>query len=534
MRQILNIKVIYLVVSLNAMNYISAQTVEWAKNYSAADIAPHAVAADPSGDVITIGEFWGSASFGLTSTGGTNSDIFITRSDASGYPIWAKKFGGSLADVSRALFIDANGSIYLAGSIYGTVVFDSFTLTASNNEDNFICKMNSMGNVIWIKQFASNSLFQINKITSDASGNVYATGNFSNTAVLDSYSITSGGARDVFLVKLNSSGNCQFLTSIGNSGSDEGYDITVDANGNIYNTGTFQGTVAFNTYTLTSLGGQDGFAAKLNPTGSVLWVKQIAGSNTEFGYGIKLDSNGDIVLVGAATAPAYLDTYTITTGSAFMAKMNTAGNVSWVKSLGNDTSLVTIGALDTDGSGNYYLAGTFLGTIGLGTSTLTSDAQDSYVTKHDLAGNVVWAKQLGGPGTQDFESVSVHSSGKVYTTGQISGYTAIDNFTFNPNNDEMILAKISTTPMGIEQFQSGSEIKVYPNPTADVLNVYCERLTMPFQIKLINNFGTVVYEQKNVASAHHKVDISALHKGIYFLKLDFDSESIVQKIIIER
>ena len=81
--------------------------------------------------------------------------------------------------------------------------------------------------------------------------------------------LTSAGDNDVFVSKLDASGNFLWARSMGGTGSDYGYDIAVDASGIVYTTGWFSSTVDFDpgagTVNLTSAGARDIFVQKLSP-----------------------------------------------------------------------------------------------------------------------------------------------------------------------------------------------------------------------------------------------------------------------------
>jgi hypothetical protein len=110
-------------------------------------------------------------------------------------------------------------------------------------------------------------------IAVDASGNVYTTGSFEGTADFDPGSgvsnLTSAGDNDVFVRKLDASGNFLWARSMGGTGSDRGGGIAVDASGIVYTTGWFSSTVDFDpgagTVNLTSAGARDIFVQKLSP-----------------------------------------------------------------------------------------------------------------------------------------------------------------------------------------------------------------------------------------------------------------------------
>ena len=76
----------------------------------------------------------------------------------------------------------------------------------------------------------------------------------------------------------------------------------MDASGNVYTTGYFQGTVDFDpgagTFNLTSAGLQDIFISKLDAAGNFVWAKQLGGTLNDVGYSIALDTSGNVYTTG--------------------------------------------------------------------------------------------------------------------------------------------------------------------------------------------------------------------------------------------
>jgi endonuclease V-like protein UPF0215 family len=104
-------------------------------------------------------------------------------------------------------------------------------------------------------------------ITIDSSGNSYITGYFQGTVNFGGGDVTSAGGNDIFVLKLNSSGTFQWVSTFGGTSNDNGYGITIDSSGNSYITGYFNGTVDFGGGDVTSAGSTDIFVLKLNSSG---------------------------------------------------------------------------------------------------------------------------------------------------------------------------------------------------------------------------------------------------------------------------
>src|SRR5258706_214662 len=160
--------------------------------------------------------------------------------------LWAKAMGDTLYDHGNSIAVDATGNVYTIGSFHGT-----FYLTASSLAyyDIFISKLDASGNFIWAKAIDGTNDLYAPSLYLDASGNVYSTGSFQYTVDFDlgpgTFYLTSAGDYDVFILKMDSSGNFVWAKSMGGSNRDVGGTIAVDASGNIYTAGQFFQTADF-------------------------------------------------------------------------------------------------------------------------------------------------------------------------------------------------------------------------------------------------------------------------------------------------
>ncbi|MCK4312529.1 MAG: SBBP repeat-containing protein, partial [Candidatus Cloacimonetes bacterium] len=229
------------------------------------------ITVDAAGNSYVTGYFRETATFGsysLTSSGW--DDVFVTKIDANGNWQWAIQAGGVIHDIGIGITIDAAGNSYVAGCFGDTATFGPYSLYSSGLSDIFLTKIDADGNWQWVTQTGGNNYFvAANGITGDDAGNTYVTGEFGGTVTFGSYSITSSGKEDIFAAKMDTDGNWQWATKAGGNFYAIGYGITIDDIGNCYVTGCFGDTVTFGSYSLTSIGHGDIFVAKLNSSVSV-------------------------------------------------------------------------------------------------------------------------------------------------------------------------------------------------------------------------------------------------------------------------
>ena len=371
------------------------------------------------------------------------------------------KFGSTGEDKGYSVAVDSSGNIYTTGIFSGTVDFDpgagTANLTSAGSWDVFLSKLNSAGELVWVKKFGSTAADQGRAIAVDTLGNVYTTGSFSGTVDFDPGAGTSNlfsGQDAVFVLKLNSAGEFVWAKQLNESWTSVayGYSIAVDSLGNVYTTGNFRGTVDFdpgagasNLTSAGSTGNVDAFVSKLDSTGAFVWVKQFTGTGNkdEFGYSIAVDSSGNVYTTGYFSGTTDFDpdpaggavaNLTSANGDdVFVSKLNSTGAFVWVKQFGG-TSSEQGRSIAVDSSGNVYTTGYFQGTTdfdpdpaGGAVANLTSAiGEDVFVSKLNSTGAFVWVKQFGGTSSEQGRSIAVDSSGNVYTTGFFQGTADFD------------------------------------------------------------------------------------------------------------
>src|SRR4051812_34488311 len=126
---------------------------------------------------------------------------------------------------------------------------------------------------LWASYYGGAGYDAAVNITTDASGNVYMTGQTANStglATAGAYQTTSGGAEDAFLVKFDGAGTRLWATYFGGPGADFGYGVKTDAAGNVYITGYTESTTGIATagaYQTTYNNFNDAFIAKFSSSG---------------------------------------------------------------------------------------------------------------------------------------------------------------------------------------------------------------------------------------------------------------------------
>lgn len=228
--------------------------------------AGQGVAADASSGVWMTGNFRGEVDFGegpVTTTGG--QDVFVTHIDAGSGYVSASFFGDMLDfQTGTAIGVDSTGSAVITGSFFGTLPMDGETLTSTGGQDVFLVKLGEDGAYVWGQSYGDANTQQPKALALDAQDNILLAGYFNGAIDFgDGGSHTSGGAQDAFLAKLDTAGKHLWSKRFGDQSDNQvATDVLADPDGNVIVCGYFAGTADFGNGVLGSAGGWDLFVAK--------------------------------------------------------------------------------------------------------------------------------------------------------------------------------------------------------------------------------------------------------------------------------
>lgn len=358
---------------------------------------------------------------------------------------YANTSGSSEGDRTNSIITDGAGNIYAAGYFHDTVDFDPgagvLNLNGEISQATFIVKYNSSGSVAWAKEFLHSYPYSI---TIDSSASIYVTGSFIDSSDFDPgngvHILHSSGSRDIFILKLDSSGNFIWANSIGGSVDDNGFSICMSNSNSICVAGEFGDTVDFDPGSgitdLISSANPDGYVARYDLSGNLIWAKSFSGTGFNNNVSVTTDNLGNIISIGGFVGTTDFDpgatTFNITSGpwDMFISKLNSNGNFIWAKQFaGNDFSNVNHVVIDQ--SNNIYVTGSFDGTFDFdpdaGVANLISNGGDDlYLCKLNSNGNFIWVKQIGSANQQSGTSMVIDHSNRICLTGYFYGICDFD------------------------------------------------------------------------------------------------------------
>ncbi len=164
-------------------------------------------------------------------------DAFLAKFDPNGDMVWGTYAGGSAEDRAFGVEFDHYESIVITGVTQSNAGFSTSGAYQTSNSggggDGFICRFNVNGSIDWKTYFGGTGYDRAYRHSIDALGNIYASGQTASNSNIaqNGFQNTYGTNNDAFMALFDSSGTVQWASYLGNSSSDDCWDICVQGNG---------------------------------------------------------------------------------------------------------------------------------------------------------------------------------------------------------------------------------------------------------------------------------------------------------------
>ena len=309
--------------------------------------------------------FAGSASSNNNDVSGGNgsNDFWVVKFNATGTILWQKCFGGTSYEWAYGVKQASDNGYFVVGAT------GSINNNVSGNyggfTDGWVIKLNENGELLWQKCVGGTGTDALRDVQTTADGGCIVVG-YTNS--VDNNAVGNHGNNDVLVVKLNSSGTVEWSKCFGSTSADVGQKIISTNDGNYI----FVGTAGSNNNDVSgSNGGQDIWVVKINTSGNIIWQKCLGSSYSDIGRSIAKTSDGNYVLTGevngnngdvsGANANGYADIWIV--------KINDLGNLLWQKCVGG-INTDSSSAIQQAADGGYIIAGTTFATDNVTTNGL--------------------------------------------------------------------------------------------------------------------------------------------------------------------
>lgn len=295
---------------------------------------------------------------------------------------WVTYIGGSDDDMPGAITKDHVGDIIICGSSrsgnYPTST-GAFQSSMAGVFDVVVTKFSPNGNRMWSTYYGGSEYECPHAIITNSNNDIY----FCGETESDNLPITAGAFQtkfggkvgyyprgEAFIVKLNSMGNMGWASYYGGSNDDGAFGISVDANNNIVMIGSTASTdiyVSRGAYQQKLAGYLNAFVTKFSPTGNVIWSTYFGGNVMDYGESVAVDKNNNINITGETVS---------------------------------NTFPVTAGAFQSVNYGN----------------------QDIFIAQLNSSGMLNWCTMMGGYSFETSQFITVDNSNDIFVAGNTNSY----------------------------------------------------------------------------------------------------------------
>jgi len=356
---------------------------------------------------------------GVGGMGGSPSDYDLN---------WSTAFTGAGIDSPTSVAIDAGGNVIVAGGFNSTLDVSGTPLTAVGGANAFVAKLDANGVLQWAFSLPSTLDGQIDAVTTDLANNVLIAGRFQGDIdVGGPADLVSAGLNDVFVLKLDPSGNYVWAQRFGDADDELPTSIAVDLTGAVHVGGKYKGTIGFGGSTHTANGAVDDlFIAKLDAGGTFVWSGGYGTASADTYVHLDVDSNGNLVAVGDLGGGTMNLGGSDLTGDAdfFVSRFGPTGTHMSSTRFGDANADVVTGFM-LDGSDNLVLGGWFTGNLDFGGGALSEAGGpaggDIFVATLSSGFTQAWSNRFGDANPQAADGVVVDALGNVTVGGSFKG-----------------------------------------------------------------------------------------------------------------
>ncbi|MEX0811408.1 MAG: T9SS type A sorting domain-containing protein [Chitinophagales bacterium] len=357
-------------------------------------------------------------------------DFWVINVNSLGGILWQKSYGGLGWDDLNQINITSDGGYILGGTSNSDISGDK-TDTSKGGLDYWILKTDSTGNIQWQKTYGGNADERLYSISQTIDGG-YIVNGWSESGISGDKTESSKGGIDLWILKLDISGNIQWQKTIGGTGNESFYQILHSDKGDTlggapiiqtsdagYLLGCSSNSDISGDKTENSKGEFDYWVIKLDNNGNIQWQKTIGGAQSDRIHAIEESSNnGEYIIAGSSKSGISGDKTEAHIGQFdyWVVKLDISGNIQWQKTIGGSDfdALTTVNECDNS---DVLIGGKSRSPVSGSKTMNTKGSNDYWLVKLDTSGNIVWQSVIGGNSWDNLSSVSLTNDGGYFLAG---------------------------------------------------------------------------------------------------------------------
>ena len=324
---------------------------------------------------------------------------------------WQKCFGGSDEEKAYSMAKSIDGGYVIAGWAYSN---DGDVTSINGGNDMWIIKIDSTGTLLWQKCYGAYLGWEVAKSIKQTPDSGYIIAGTADRNGGDVSGLHGFSNTDFWIVKINKTGDLQWQKCLGGTGDDGPFDIQLTSDGGyivVGETGSGDGDIT------AYYGGYDAWVAKIDSAGNLQWQKNLGGFLDD-GFQASVQQTNDggfIIAIGSNSFDGILScNHGMPSSDCFIAKLDDQGNYLWGNCLGGSNG-------DSPAKILLLNDGSFI--IGAGTTSNDGDVtglngpSDFWLVKTDSLASLQWQKCFGGSSYEALHSIKKTSDGGYILTG---------------------------------------------------------------------------------------------------------------------
>lgn len=499
---------------LCAISSLFAQTpaIEWQKTIGGSDYdALLSLQQTNDGGYILGGSSDSNVSGDKTESSYGNYDYWVVKLDITGNIQWQKTIGGNDVDYLHYIQQTTDGGYILGGWSKSNISGDK-TENSLGSYDLWVVKLNATGDIQWQNTIGGNKEERLMVLRQTTDGG-YILGGNSNSNISGDKTEDSKGFNDYWVVKLDAAGDIQWQNTIGGDRTDALVSLQQ----------TFDGGYILGGYSYSDISGdknENGFGyndywvVKLDADGAIEWEKTIGGSGHEFLWDLKQTTDGGYILCGNSTSNISGDKTENCKGEEdyWVVKLNVNGVIQWQKTIGGNAAEVPTSLQQTT-DGGYILGGYSWSNISGDKTDNAVGEDDIWVLKLNAMGAIQWQKTIGGNDSDRIASLQETADGGYILGGFSDSNISGDKTQDSEGNYDFWVIKLApeTVPTG-QAPNTPAKLTIYPNPATEVVFIQTDRETT---LCLHNAVGQPLLTK--ILSDSGEIDLTSFPNGLYFL-----------------
>jgi hypothetical protein len=409
-------------------------------------------------------------------------DVLLIKTYPNGNLQWARVYSNPSLDDEPSDVIETSDGGYL-------VVGGAQSRSSSTQNEILVMKINSSGDLQWVRWFGDT-------IYSDHAYSVKRTSDGGYIVAGRTGSYGSGNA-DIFLMKLDGSGNVVWAKAYGSSGPDFGYDVQITSDGGFVVVGYY-----------TSSGDTNAIIVKTNSSGDVQWYRVFGGTQMDAFYSVDQTSDGGFIATGR--------TNSFGSGSAdvLLARLDSSGTLQWSKTYGG-SQWDHASSIQQTSDGGYVMLGR--------TRSFTAGNYDLFLIKTDTGGNIGTCAIV--------QNVSPTISTPTLNT--VSFSPRVMTPTYNTFVPPLTVANVTLTVNAPCPLSEDKELEVSESCQSRIRAI--ETYKGGIRIKGAGDFEVKIYKAtgKLVKALKGKDEVKLeLSRGVYFVEVISGDRVLREKVVI--